>query len=223
MYSVYISLLFIGLVLGVILLSGIKRVPGVGIILALIFIGVSILLKGDVALGLTIYDWDQTLIVGFLSGLVLAFLSMSLIEPAAEKVTGVPHDISIVESTRKNVKNLLWWLFLVWVVVVFTEEIIFRGFLMSEFVYIVGSTRLGFVFSVLASAALFGLAHWYQGPAGALSTGVVGIALGALFVWGGTVWLPIMAHGFIDTVSLVVIFFNKDTFFKQLFFKAGTS
>jgi membrane protease YdiL (CAAX protease family) len=178
------------------------------------------LLKGDAAsIGLTTPDWDQTLIVGFLSGLILAFLSMSLIEPATEKITGIPHDITIVESIRKNVKNLLRWLFLVWVVVVFTEEIIFRGFLMSEFVYIVGATRFGFVFSVLASAALFGLAHWYQGPAGALSTGIVGIALGALFIWGGTVWLPIMTHGFIDTVSLIVIFFNKDTFFKQLFLK----
>lgn len=220
MYNVYISLLFIGLVLGVVLLSGVKRIPGVGIILALIFIGISMLLKGDAAsIGLTTPDWDQTLIVGFLSGLILAFLSMSLIEPAAEKITGIPHDITIVESIRKNVKNLLRWLFLVWVVVVFTEEIIFRGFLMSEFVYIVGATRFGFVFSVLASAALFGLAHWYQGPAGALSTGIVGIALGALFIWGGTVWLPIMTHGFIDTVSLIVIFFNKDTFFKQLFLK----
>lgn len=220
-----ISLILIGVVSVSVALSGIKRAPGIGIVLAVIFVGISAWLKGGIThIGLTAPDsWIMVLILGFLFGALLSFLSISVIEPAVEQVTGSPHDISIVERIRENVKALLQWLLLVWVVVAFAEEIIFRGFLMSEIVQLVGSGIGGLGFSLLVSSVIFGLAHWYQGPSGTLSTGITGIILGIIFIWSGfNLWLPILTHGFIDTVSLVIIFFNADKFLKQLFWKHET-
>lgn len=221
MFDSSIALILIGVVLVVVVVPGIKRMPGIGIILALIPVGVSIWLKGDLThLGITAPEsWIVTLVLGFLFGTILAFSSMSFIEPMTEKVTGSPHDISIVESIRKNVKALVQWVIIAWVVAAFAEEIIFRGFLMSEIVHLVGSHVVGLIFSLAVSSAIFGLAHWYQGPAGALSTGIVGVILGTIFIWSGNLWLPILTHGFIDTVSFVIIFFNADTLLKQLFWK----
>jgi len=61
------------------------------------------------------------------------------------------------------------------------------------------------------------LAHWYQGPGGALSTGIVGLLLGALFIWSGkNLWLLIFSHGFIDTIGIALISVDGDKFLRRV-------
>ena len=69
---------------------------------------------------------------------------------------------------------------------------------------------------MIISSVLFGLAHWYQGKSGVLSTGIVGAVLGILFIASGfNLWLPILTHGFIDTVGLFLIYVNADKTLKE--------
>ena len=54
---------------------------------------------------------------------------------------------------------------------------------------------------------LFGLGHFYQGPAGMIGSSVSGLLFGALYLtWGRNLWLPILAHGFSDTIGLALIY-----------------
>jgi membrane protease YdiL (CAAX protease family) len=102
------------------------------------------------------------------------------------------------------------------VVVVFLEEIIFRGYMMGEIARLIGTSQLALAVNLMLSSVLFGLAHWYQGKSGALSTGIIGALLGMLFITSGfNLWLPILTHGFIDTIGLLLVYLNADRFLKD--------
>jgi membrane protease YdiL (CAAX protease family) len=59
--------------------------------------------------------------------------------------------------------------------------------------------------AVLVSAILFSAGHAYQGKLGLVQTSVVGVVLGALAVWRGSIWSCIVAHVAIDTFGLFAI------------------
>jgi membrane protease YdiL (CAAX protease family) len=96
------------------------------------------------------------------------------------------------------------------------EEIIFRGYVMGEIAELIGASEAALAVNVILSSVLFGLAHWYQGKSGALSTGIIGAVLGILFIASGfSLWLPILTHGFIDTIGLFLIYVNADKILKE--------
>jgi uncharacterized protein len=71
------------------------------------------------------------------------------------------------------------------------EEFIYRGFALRVFGSVVhGSAAAG----VVGSAALFALAHLYQGRRGLIATCVVGILFGAICVWTASVLPSVVAH-----------------------------
>ncbi len=189
--------------------SGRRRQPGLGIVGAVAIV-IGTLWLGDAdaaALGLAApSSWPNTVALAALLGASIQLLSVIVIEPLAERLTGQSHDLSLVESVRSSWWALLQWLAVVWVVVAFVEELIFRGFLLGGAVEVFGDEPAIVALAVVGSALVFGLAHLYQGPAGAVSTGLVGAILGVLFVGAGyNVWLPVVTHGVIDTVGLALI------------------
>lgn len=201
------------------LATSFRRVPGIGVIAALVIIGVTTWLRGDGLARLGFFapeNWVQTILWSILLGAGIQFLSTLILEPFADKVTKSTTDHSAFESLRGNWVNLLLILVTVWIVVAFAEEIIFRGYFMGTLVAFLGTSTPALVFNLLLSSVLFGLAHWYQGRSGALSTGIIGALLGLLFITSGfNLWLPILTHGFIDTVGLFMIYINADKFLKE--------
>ena len=194
--------------------TGIIRRPGIGIIVTLAIIGFLTFSQPE---GLSMFgfqaqnNWYVTIFLGFLIGTILAIVALVLIEPLAEKITGQLHDISIVENIRGNVAALIQWLLIVWILVGFIEEIIYRGYLMTAFIDIFGASSLSITASLLFSSLVFGLSHYYQGPSGAISATIVGFVIGIVFILSEfNLWLVILVHGFIDTVQLILIFYNKD-------------
>jgi membrane protease YdiL (CAAX protease family) len=160
-------------------------------------------------------NWGQTILWSILLGAGIQFLSTLFLEPFADKVTKSATDHSAFESLRGNLVNLLIVLVTVWIVVAFAEEIIFRGYFMGTLVAFLGTSTPALALNLLLSSVLFGLAHWYQGKSGALSTGIIGVLLGILFIASGfNLWLPILTHGFIDTIGLFLIYVNADKFIK---------
>ena len=73
------------------------------------------------------------------------------------------------------------------------EEIVYRGYLVW---YLAAS--LGPWPAALVAGALFGVLHLYQGPAGIVRTGAIGIAMAVLYVGTGSLLWPMILHGAID-------------------------
>ena len=77
------------------------------------------------------------------------------------------------------------------------EELLYRGWLLHLIGASTGSVWLG----LLLSSVAFGLGHAYQGPQGILATGFVGLVLGLIFMWVGSLVPVQILHAFINLSS----------------------
>jgi len=213
----------IGLTATILVLSGIKKKASLGIMVAVVLIIVAARLKQTSFAQIGLFppeNWLTTVLLGLLIGLGLSLLSIVVIPPLAEKITKQPHDVRLVEGVRGSWKSLLSWLVLVWTVVAFGEELLFHGFLLSQVIKLLGTTILALVVNVIFNSIVFGLAHSYQGRSGAWSTGIIGTCLCVLYILSGyNLWLPIVAHGTIDTVELVLMSRGADKRLRELIWK----
>jgi uncharacterized protein len=108
----------------------------------------------------------------------------------------------------------------VWVLVALLEECVYRGFLMTEITWLLGTSTTMTIINVLFTSVVFGLSHGYQGKSGILSTTIVGGLLAIIFVWGEyNLWLPIFTHGFIDTVGISLIAIDGDKKIRNFIWK----
>ena len=73
------------------------------------------------------------------------------------------------------------------------EELLYRGYFVA-----VTSPALTIWGAVAASAALFGIAHAYQGIGGVLRTALVGLVLGAIYVATGSLVWAMLVHALVD-------------------------
>lgn len=76
------------------------------------------------------------------------------------------------------------------------EEIMYRGLLMGAL-----SAVIGIWPAVAVSSVIFGLGHAYQGGAGIVKTGLVGVVMALLTVFSGTIWIAALLHMVIDATS----------------------
>lgn len=86
-------------------------------------------------------------------------------------------------------------------VVAFSEEITFRGFILTRFKLLTNSYWPG----VILSSAAFSLGHLYQGLAGVLLTFVYGLLFAGLFVARGSLFPCIVAHFLQDVLILLAL------------------
>jgi hypothetical protein len=218
------SLLIFFVVAVVVVLPSVRGQPGIGVLAGVLLVAAVTWLRGEGvgSLGLEApSDWGRLAALALAYGISIAFLSLMVIDPLVEKFTGHPHDISAVNAVRGNVTSLIVVIISVWVLVAFVEEILYRGFLMTELVRSLGTSTPALVLNLLGCAAIFGLSHWYQGPSGVWSTGAIGLLLGVLFILTGfNLWLPILVHGVVDTVLLTFIYLNKDEQLKHLIIRS---
>jgi membrane protease YdiL (CAAX protease family) len=73
------------------------------------------------------------------------------------------------------------------------EEVFYRGYLIWYL-----ATGLGRWPAVLLAGVVFGIAHFYQGKAGVLKTGVIGVLAGVVYAGTGSLLWPMLAHAAID-------------------------
>lgn len=201
-----------------------RKMPGIGVLPAILIIAVVVLQRGEGWEGLGLIrpeSWRFAIISSLLLGLLIALGSTIFIEPLSERLTGVTHDLSALGTIRGNLRNTLTWITGAWLMAATLEEIMFRGFMMRELADLFGTSPLANALNILLTSIVFGLAHWYQTRAGALSTGIVSVLLGAIFIWNDfQLWLLILTHGFIDTFGLFLIYLGWDKYLNQMVFKA---
>ena len=140
---------------------------------------------------------------------LLAFVASALsnfaLEPLVQRLVGRPADLSRMDNLVGNWRQLGLLLTLSWLVGAVVEEVVFRGFLIGCGVRWFGR-RMAWPLVALSSA-IFGFSHLYQGTAGVLLTGVVGLILSSAYVLSRrNLLLTMLAHGLIDTISVVGLF-----------------
>jgi membrane protease YdiL (CAAX protease family) len=225
--ELYISILLVILTSALLVITGLRKQPGIGVIATLVIIALALWLRGNrlTTIGLSLpASWITTILLAFVLGILIQLLSVGLIEPVSEKLTKRQHDFSVLDSVKGNWKALIQWLLMVWILVALLEETVYRGFLMSEIVDIIGTGTGAIFFNVIFTSIVFGLSHGYQGPSGMFSTGLVGLLLAILFVWNGyNLWLPILTHGFIDTIGISLIAIDGDKRIRQFIWKEKKS
>ena len=102
-------------------------------------------------------------------------------------------------------KLALLGLAVVWTLAAFGEEMVFRGYVFGRIADLT-STKIA---AVILSTVLFGFGHFYRGPAGVVDACISGLTFALLYAGTGNLWLPILAHGFTDTLGLVLVFSNQ--------------
>jgi membrane protease YdiL (CAAX protease family) len=78
----------------------------------------------------------------------------------------------------------------------FCEEITFRGYFQRQFEALTGSKGVALVMQ----AALFGIAHAYQGLWSALAVTAYGALFGAIALWRGSLRAGMVAHALTDVL-----------------------
>lgn len=130
--------------------------------------------------------------VFFSAGLLGAFLrETGLSAPAAPPASLLPGE-SAVERLLAVV--------LVTVVAV-AEETIFRGYLMLRFRTITKSAKG----ALILSSIIFAVGHGYQGAAGIVAVGMLGLIFGLIYLWRGSLVAPMVMHFLQDFVGIMIL------------------
>jgi membrane protease YdiL (CAAX protease family) len=79
----------------------------------------------------------------------------------------------------------------------FSEELVFRGYLLERFKTLTGSA----VLAVVLQAALFGVSHGYQGVRSCLQIAVYGLLFGVLATWRRSLRPGMLAHAWTDVAA----------------------
>jgi len=86
-------------------------------------------------------------------------------------------------------------------IVALAEETIFRGYLLLRLQSITQSSPA----AVLLSSVIFSLGHGYEGSAGVVTVGVMGLALALIYLWRKSLVAPMVMHFLQDFLGIVVL------------------
>jgi len=82
-----------------------------------------------------------------------------------------------------NLSLYLMWVAMSWIIGGLTEELLFRGFLISRFESLLSKLSLAIVYAIIIQAIIFGQQHmYYQGVIGFVEVGIIGVVSGVIYV-----------------------------------------
>lgn len=160
-------------------------------------------------------SWLRTLGLGALIGVAWQLIAIWLIDPLLVQLVGEPFDASQFERIPGSVPNLVAWIIIGWLLGAFLEETVLRGYMISRFADLFGDNRTGWTVGVLVSSMLFAIGHMNLGIASVLETFIFALVFAGLYLAAGrNLWLPIIAHGFSNSLIFVLIYlgFNPSWF-----------
>jgi hypothetical protein len=154
-------------------------------------------------------SWRNTVIMALLAAALRILLGAFVVDPVTSHFWPPAVAPSGMNEIAGQWRTALQWLLLVWTFAAFGEEIGYRGYLINRAADVAGRTKLAYWVGVVAVSVLFGYGHYYKGPAGIIDSGMAGLILGAAYLLSGrNLWVCILAHGFIDTVGVVAVYFG---------------
>jgi len=143
-------------------------------------------------------SWKE---IGLGIGLYIPFFIAAGILERALQVAGfsVP-STPLPSMAAEGMGELLLAIALV-AVVALGEETIFRGYLILRLKAITTSPTA----AALLSATIFSLGHGYEGSAGVVTVGVMGVIFALIYMWRQSLVAPIVMHFLQDFISIVLL------------------
>jgi len=87
------------------------------------------------------------------------------------------------------------------------EELLFRGFLQTRVERLFGSSSRAAVIAAVITGIIFGLVHALQGPANLVYAGLLGIALGIIYLRADrNLWVVVILHSVFDVQRAIQFF-----------------
>ena len=154
-------------------------------------------------------SWRRTVLIALAAAALRILLSAFVIDPVTAHFWPPAIAPEGMNEITGHWKVALQWFGLIWTFAAFGEEIGYRGYLINRAADAGGKTKLAYWLGMVAVSVLFGYGHYYKGPAGIIDSGMAGLILGVAYLLSGrNLWVCILAHGFIDTVGVVALFFG---------------
>jgi membrane protease YdiL (CAAX protease family) len=180
---------------------------GVGVqLICVAFVWVLLRLRGERLRDIGLRTPDNWFVAVAIAIMVAAFfflLSWGL------ESAGLHRDMSRFAALQGNLELLLWSLLVAVFSAGFGEEVIFRGFVFRSFAGGLGDGRLAWILAAILQAALFALAHGYQGPIGLFFTGGAAFIIAIAFLLSGrNLWPFILGHALYDGSRFVDFYFS---------------
>lgn len=121
----------------------------------------------------------------------------SILQQAGLSVPSTPLP-SFLDATNRLDTALA---FVLVIVVAIAEETLFRGYLILRFKAITASSTV----AVLLAAFIFSLGHGYEGSAGVVTVGTMGLIWGLVYLWRQSLVAPIVMHFLQDFISIILV------------------
>ncbi len=91
--------------------------------------------------------------------------------------------------------------FILVIIVAIAEETIFRGYLILR----LKAITAGPATAVLLSAVIFSLGHGFEGSAGVVTVGFMGLVFALVYMWRKSLIAPVVMHFFQDFIGIVLV------------------
>ena len=156
-------------------------------------------------------SWPKTIVMalGTLLVFVAAWLGLQVILMNIPGLGLGPSDQSDYNPLTGNMPLFLIMIAATWTVVAFGEEMLFRAFLINSLAGVFGSQKARWALALVGSSLLFGLAHYDWGLTGIIEIFIAGLIFGVVYLrTGRNLWVPIIAHGLLDTLKFSLIYFG---------------
>jgi len=151
-------------------------------------------------------SWMRTALIAIAAVVVQQALGQFVVDPLTRHLAHYAAGANPMQGIHEYA-GFLGWLGIIWTYAAFGEELSYRAYLLNRMADLGGNSRPALLLALLWSSALFGCAHWYQGPAGVMSAMVSGLVYAAAYLLTGkNLWTAIFAHGVSDSLALVLTY-----------------
>jgi uncharacterized protein len=155
-------------------------------------------------------SWGKAFGVGITVGVAMELFELFVSQPLLARWIGKMPDLSDFADLVGNLKLLLIYVALVWVLGALGEELVYRSYLMNRAAGLFRSPKVAWTVSLVVVSVAFGCAHLDQGSTGMVENILNGLLLGGLYLaCGRNLAVPVIAHAFSDTLDFLPIYLGK--------------
>ena len=154
-------------------------------------------------------SWTRVVLIALAAAALRILLGEFVIDPLTGRFWPPAIAPAGAGAITGSIRDALRWLLIVWSFAAFGEEIAYRGYLLTRAADLGRRSTVAYWLGMVFISVLFGYGHFYKGPAGIIDSGVAGLILGSAYLLSGrNLWTCILAHGFIDTFGVTVLYFG---------------
>lgn len=131
---------------------------------------------------------------------IACIIIYKIIAPSPEETTEAVEEITKV--VKKTLPYQISIVFFIWLESLL-EELQDRGFSLNRFESLLGNKLISTILAVLIQAVIFGFRHSYDLSDRSITTGLIGLVFGAVYVLSGrNLWPLIIAHIILNSMSM---------------------